>query len=155
AGATAEEAFATVRQLMTEGACATLDILGESVADAARATQFTRQYQELFPQIRALGLDSTVSVKLSMLGLELDLELAARNFMEVAQAAARHGVLLTIDMEDHTTTDATLELYRSVRARLDGIGAVLQAYLRRTLGDIAALPRAAGAVAPDEAQAAC
>src|SRR5437868_635362 len=72
AGADAGDAVAETRRLMEAGACATLDILGESVTASDRAAEFTRQYIGLFSQITQLQLDSTVSVKLSMLGLNLD-----------------------------------------------------------------------------------
>lgn len=140
AGDSEQQAIDTVRALMADGACSTLDILGESVTDRARAAQFTEQYSGLFSQLRQLDLDSTVSVKLSMLGLNLDRALCETNFMQIAQSAADNGVQVTIDMEDHPTTDATLALYRRAREETGGVGAVLQAYLRRTLGDIAALP---------------
>jgi proline dehydrogenase len=153
AGASADEAVAQVRRLMGDGACATLDILGESVSERASASEFTRQYIGLFSLVRQLDLDSTVSVKLSMLGLNIDQAFCADNFMQIAQAARAGGVPLTIDMEDHPTTDATLALYRRARSEIGGVGAVLQAYLRRTLDDIAALPAATDpAAAPAAAE---
>lgn len=142
AGDSMEQAIAEVRRLMADGACATLDILGESVTDRAHAARFTEQYSGLFSQLRQLGLDSTVSVKLSMLGLNFDRGLCTDNFLQIARAAAENGVQVSVDMEDHPTTDATLELYNRARREVGGVGAVLQAYLRRTLDDIAALPRA-------------
>jgi proline dehydrogenase len=154
AGATPDDAVAETRKLMGSGACATLDILGESVAARDRASEFTRQYISLFSQIRQLDLDSTVSVKLSMLGLTLDLAFCTANFMEIAAAARASRVQVTIDMEDRTTTGATLALYRQARDQIGGVGAVLQAYMRRTLDDIAALPAATNpAAVPDSAAA--
>jgi proline dehydrogenase len=140
AGATAADALAAVRKLGHEGAASTLDILGESVKSSERATEFTRQYIALLGEVKAAGLDSTVSVKLSMLGLALSRDLGAANFQAVAGAARGQGIQVTIDMEDHTTTDDTLEIYRQTRQEHGGVGAVLQAYLRRTLDDIDALP---------------
>ena len=152
AGESADNAVAEVRRLMADDACGTLDILGESVTARPRAEDFTRQYIGLFSLIRQLDLDSTVSVKLSMLGLTFDHAFCTDNFMQIAAAAAENGVQVTIDMEDRTTTDDTLALYRQARSAHGGVGAVLQAYMRRTLDDIAALPTGTNStVRPDSA----
>jgi proline dehydrogenase len=89
-----------------------------------------------------------------MLGLNLDREFCAANFMQIAAAARDSGVPITIDMEDHPTTDAALGLYRRARREFGGVGAVLQAYMRRTLDDIAALPEWHDAQARPESAAA-
>jgi proline dehydrogenase len=142
AGTSAQDAFRAAAQLKREGACVTLDILGESVKSVERAEEFTQQYIDLLAKLKQQPPETTVSVKLSMLGLELSRELGRANFMLVARAAREQGIQVTIDMEDHTTTDVTLDIHRQARAEIGGVGAVLQAYLRRTADDIAVLPDA-------------
>jgi proline dehydrogenase len=140
AGARVEDALHTVAVLNAEGAMGTIDILGEEVTERERAEQFTRQYVELFRHIAQGGANSNVSVKLSMLGLDIDEDYCRGNLERIFAAAHAQGNWVTIDMEDHTATDATLKLYRAMLAQFAAGGTVLQAYLRRTLDDIAALP---------------
>src|SRR5207245_9300454 len=86
------------------------------------------------------GLDSNISIKLTALGLKLDLDLCHENLVAVVDDAAERGNFVRIDMEDSSTTDDTLRLYRELReAGHDNVGVVLQAYLRRTVDDIRAL----------------
>jgi len=143
AGETLESALATVAQLNREGACCTVDILGESVASAATAQAAVIQYFELISAVASGGHDSSFSIKPTMLGLSLDAVYARENIAAICEHAAGKGVFITIDMEDHTTTSATLDIYRDVLARHGSVGCVLQAYLRRSLDDIAALPHPA------------
>jgi proline dehydrogenase len=75
-----------------------------------------------------------------MLGLKIGEAVCRDNVAEIAEAAARHGNFVRLDMEDRTTTDATLRIYRELHARLGNVGVVLQSYMRRTLHDIDALP---------------
>ncbi len=140
AGDNREDALQTVADLNQIGAMATLDVLGEEVVDPARATAFVDEYVELFDAIEERGLDANVSVKLTMLGLKVDEELCWQNLSRIAEEAERFGNFLRIDMEDRTCTDATLRLYRRLFERYPNVGTVLQAYMRRTLDDIGALP---------------
>ena len=81
-----------------------------------------------------------MSIKLTLLGLKIDEGLCRDHVEEIATAAAAHGNFVRLDMEDRTTTDATLRIYHALQPRLGNLGVVLQAYMRRTLADIAALP---------------
>jgi len=99
-----------------------------------------RAYQDVFADIQYCELDSNVSVKLTALGLNLDYEVCRANLRFVVEDAASRGNFVRIDMEDSSTTDDTLRLYRELREQgLDNVGVVLQAMLRRTRDDIAAL----------------
>ena len=90
--------------------------------------------------IEAEGIDANVSVKLTGLGLTVDPELCAESVRALARLAAGHGRFVRVDMEDSSTTNATLDLYRRLRADgHDNVGIVLQAMLRRTLDDVAEL----------------
>ena len=140
AGETLEEAVATVRGLNAAGAMATLDVLGEEVTDRGRARAAVDEYLRVFDVIHDQRLDANVSIKLTLLGLKIDEGLCCDHVEEIATAAAVHGNFVRIDMEDRTTTDAILRIYHALQPRLGNLGVVLQAYMRRTLADVAALP---------------
>jgi proline dehydrogenase len=136
AGSTLDDALSVVRRLNAGGMLATIDVLGEETAHADDAQAIARAYLEVFDAIERERLDANVSVKLTALGLELSYELCRENVLQVLA----QGRFVRIDMEDSTTTDATLRLYRELReAGHDNVGIVLQAYLRRTLEDVRAL----------------
>ena len=140
AGPELKDARETVRRLNGEAKMATIDVLGEEITTAEEAAAIVRAYQDVFADIQECALDSSVSVKLTALGLKLDYELCKRNLTAVVEHAAARDNFVTIDMEDSSTTDDTLRLYRELRG--DGhenVGIVLQAMLRRTLADVRAL----------------
>jgi proline dehydrogenase len=140
AGEGIADALRVVRELNQGGAKATVDILGESVTSAASAQAAVFQYFELIDALADSGLDSTVSLKPTMLGLKLDLAYAEGNIAAVYERAHERSVFITIDMEDSSATNATLRIYGDMLTRFGNAGTVLQAYLRRSLSDIAALP---------------
>ena len=140
AGAHMEDAVAAIRTIMAEGAMATIDILGEEVEEPAKAEEATLEYLEIFDTIEEEGLDANVSIKPTMLGLKIDEATCAENVKRIAARAEERGNFLRIDMEDYTTTDATLRIYKEMHARRGShVGVVLQAYMRRNNADIAAL----------------
>jgi proline dehydrogenase len=140
AGETMGEAIATVRRLNSLGAAATVDVLGEFVTDVAQAKDTAGQYVEILSAIARDGLDASVSIKLSALGLEIDPTLTRSLVEQVVTAAAEQGNFVRIDMEHSALTDATLGVYRALREDgHDNVGIVLQAYLRRTFDDVRAL----------------
>ena len=142
AGEKLEDALAAVEQLATEGAMATLDLLGEEVSERSLATAAADEYVRMLDAIAARGLPANVSIKLTSLGLKIDLAFCQANVLRIVEAAARHGNFVRIDMEDHTTTDGTLAIYREIFPRHQNLGVVFQSYMRRTLADVAALPPA-------------
>jgi proline dehydrogenase len=144
AGERLEDALAVVERLSAEGAMATLDLLGEEVAERSKATAAADEYVRMLDAIAARGLPANVSIKLTSLGLKIDADFCRENVERIVAAAAGHGNFVRIDMEDHTTTGPTLAIYRQVFTRYQNVGVVFQAYMRRTLADVAALP-AAGA----------
>ena len=140
AGATLADACRVVEELNARGKMATIDVLGEEITRPEEARAIAQAYRDVFETIDRQDLDSNVSVKLTALGLKLDYELCRENLTSVVEAAARRGNFVRIDMEDSSTTDETLQLYRELREDgHDNVGVVLQAYLRRTLDDIYAL----------------
>jgi proline dehydrogenase len=136
AGPSLEDAVRVVKGLNSEGKLATIDVLGEEVAHEAEAGAITAAYHGVLERIEHEGLDANISVKLTGLGLELDEGLCRRNLEALASDASGRGNFVRIDMEDSRATDATLRVYRELRAAGHAnLGVVLQAYLRRTLGD--------------------
>jgi proline dehydrogenase len=140
AGPELKDAREAVRRLNAEGKMATIDVLGEEITNEEEAAAIVRAYQDVFADIERCGLDSNVSVKVTALGLKLDYEVCRANLRVVVEDAASRGNFVRIDMEDSSTTDDTLRLYRELRDEgFDNLGVVLQAMLRRTLDDVAAL----------------
>lgn len=141
AGETTADAVAAVRELAASGLTATLDYLGEDTTDKAQAERTVQAYLTLLDELHAGGLaaHAEVSLKLSAAGQALDRKLAADNAVRICAAAEQCGTTVTLDMEDHTTTDATLEVLAELRRTWPSAGAVLQSYLRRTEDDAAVL----------------
>jgi len=135
AGATLADAVRTVKRLAAEGCCATVDVLGEAVASPELAAQAVAAYHEVLATIAQERLPANISVKPTQMGLKIAEELALNNLREVVEDAARRGIFVRMDMEDATTTDATLRIYRALRQQHSNLGVVLQARLRRTLED--------------------
>jgi proline dehydrogenase len=140
AGPELKDAREAVRRINAEGKMATIDVLGEEITNEDEAAAIVRAYQDVFADIQRCKLDSNVSVKLTALGLKLGYDVCRDNLRAVVEDAASRGNFVRIDMEDSSTTDDTLRLYRELRAEgHDNVGIVLQAMLRRTLADIEAL----------------
>lgn len=140
AGAERADALDTVRELNENGALATIDVLGEEVTDRAMAEAAADEYVRLFEVIDEQDLATSVSIKLTMLGLEIDEGFCRDNVERIVAAAAARDNFVRIDMEDRTTTAATLRIYHRLFERYGNLGVVLQAYMRRTLDDIEELP---------------
>jgi proline dehydrogenase len=140
AGEELEDACSVVKRLNSARKMGTIDVLGEEITRREEAREIARAYDHVFTTIERQGLDTNVSVKLTALGLKLDYEFCRSNLEHVVRHAAERANFVRIDMEDSSCTDDTLRMYRELReSGLDNVGIVLQAYLRRTLGDIAAL----------------
>jgi proline dehydrogenase len=137
AGPELKDARESVRRLNAQGKMATIDVLGEEITNEDEAAAIVRAYQDVFADIERCGLDSNVSVKLTGLGLNLGYDLCRANLVTVVEDAASRGNFVRVDMEDSSTTDETLRLYRELRETgHDNLGVVLQATLRRTISDI-------------------
>jgi proline dehydrogenase len=140
AGASLEDAVAVVKALNEAGKMATIDVLGEEITRREEATALLAEYEDVFETIEREELDSNVSVKLTGLGLNLDHEFCRENVAELVREAAARANFVRIDMEDSSTTSETLEIYRELRGEgLENLGVVLQAYMKRTLTDVAEL----------------
>ncbi|MET0135429.1 MAG: proline dehydrogenase family protein [Kibdelosporangium sp.] len=141
AGESTADAITVTRDLTASGLLVTLDHLGEDTTDAATADGTVRAYLELLDRLHAEGLadKAEVSLKLSAVGLGLSESVALDNASRVCAAAEQCGTTVTLDMEDHTSTDATLRVLAELRRMWPSTGAVLQSYLHRTLEDCVAL----------------
>ena len=149
AGETSGDAVSAVRELTAAGMLVTLDHLGEDTVDPAAADAVVDAYLHLLSQLDGarLAAGAEVSVKLSAVGLALPLtpgqptgrERASRGARRIAEAAYAVGARMTLDMEDHTTVDDTLEILAGLRADLPDVGVAIQAMLRRTPSDLAEL----------------
>ncbi|MFI6576964.1 proline dehydrogenase family protein [Nocardiopsis sp. NPDC050513] len=139
AGSTLGEALPAVADLAADR-YVTLDFLGEDTTDLAQADATVTAYEDLLAALGEAGLGgrAEVSVKLSAVGQFLNQDgekIALDNARRIAEAAAAIGTTVTLDMEDHTTTDSTLGILRELREDFPSVGAVLQAYLHRTEAD--------------------
>lgn len=145
-GTSVEEATSSVAELRSSGRMVSVDYLGEDVTDANTANATVESYIKL---LDALGRRDEpaggvrpleVSLKLSALGQALPRDgqkIALENAHTICAHAQRVGAWVTVDAEDHTTTDSTLSIVRELRSEFDWLGTVLQAYLRRTPADCA------------------
>jgi proline dehydrogenase len=140
AGESTEAAVEAARRLVEDGLHTTLDFLGEDTLDRAQADATVQAYLDLLGALSDQGLtrNSEVSLKLSALGQALPddgQKVSLENARTICHAARNAGTMVTLDMEDHTTTEPTLAALRELREDFPETGAVLQSYLYRTEGD--------------------
>jgi proline dehydrogenase len=137
AGPHSADALRVTRELVSAGLKVTLDYLGEDTLTTDQAEHTRDEYVKLLAALQEAGLapSAEVSVKLSALGQKFDEKLAEANARAICGAAQNAGTTVTLDMEDHATTDSTLDLLARLRGDYPTTGAVLQAYLRRTEAD--------------------
>ena len=141
-GESTDAAVVATQELASENLFVTIDRLGEDVFDKAQASETVVAYEQLLKALgdSGLGHRAEVSVKLSAVGQSLgDHSFVLENARRICQAAANIGTTVTLDMEDHTTTDMTLGTLTELRKDFPFVGAVLQAYLFRTEEDCRAL----------------
>jgi proline dehydrogenase len=139
AGEHLTDAVATVKQLNSKGVMATIDVLGEDVTTRSEAIAARDACTSVLHAISENSLDANLSVKLTQIGLKIDKEFCRENVETILSAAQAVNNFVRIDMEDHTCTDATLDVYRAVRKKFSNVGIVIQAYLRRSEDDVKAL----------------
>jgi proline dehydrogenase len=137
AGDTLDDAVRTLRKINQEGAMGTVDVLGEEVREPAKATVAVAEYLRLLDRIEDEDLDANLSIKPTMLGLKIDQTLCEENLAAIVGRASELDNFVRIDMEDHTCTDGTIQLYRAMHTNHGSkVGIVLQSYLHRTVADI-------------------
>lgn len=138
AGTNIDAALAVTRRLNSKGMSVALDYLGESVTTADEATQAYEQILKLLDCIESNHVQANVSVKLSQLGMKIDEQLAYHNVRRLVERAQKYGNKIRIDMEDSSTVDITLDIYRRLRdiEGFNNVGVVIQAYLYRSKDDV-------------------
>ena len=139
AGETLEHAVRCVRQLNSEGVCATMDVLGEDITTRAEAVAAREQSVRVLHTIAKEHLDSNLSIKLTSLGLKINKDFCTENVREILKAAASYGTFVRIDMEDSSCTTDTIEVFRTLHREFPNCGIVVQAYLFRTQADVVSL----------------
>jgi proline dehydrogenase len=140
AGPGLDDALETIHALGRAGRSATVDVLGEQLTTRAQVDDLVAEYRRALDAFGREGADATLSVKMTGLGLALDRDLCAENVRSLVAAARERSLRVELDMEDSTTTTATLDVYRSLREQgFDNVVIALQAYMRRTLDDVRSL----------------
>ncbi|UCF60868.1 MAG: proline dehydrogenase family protein [Anaerolineaceae bacterium] len=136
AGDTLEEALEVIQTLNARGLFVTLDHLGENVNSSEKALTAAEDYLQSLLLINKAGVESNISVKLTQLGLNIDMELCLSNLRRIATRAADFGIMVRADIEDFSTVDRTWQVFRTLRAEgVTNIGLAVQSYLYRSEED--------------------
>lgn len=139
AGEELDQAVAAARVCNGDGLKVSLDLLGESVTNAKQARAARDTYLRIFDRIAAEKLDANVSLKLTQLGLDIDLALCQELLESIVAHATGYGNFVRVDMEGSPYTARTIDLVKRVRAKTASVGVVVQSYLRRTESDVPGL----------------
>ncbi|MEC1445258.1 proline dehydrogenase PutB [Bacillus subtilis] len=126
----------TIRQLNSQGLSVTVDHLGEFVNSPEVAQERTEECIQTIATIADQELNSHVSLKMTSLGLDIDMDLVYENMTKILQTAEKHKIMVTIDMEDEVRCQKTLDIFKDFRRKYEYVSTVLQAYLYRTEKDI-------------------
>ncbi|MCY8207769.1 proline dehydrogenase PutB [Bacillus subtilis] len=126
----------TIRQLNSQGLSVTVDHLGEFVNSPEVARERTEECIQTIATIADQELNSHVSLKMTSLGLDIDMDLVYENMTKILQTAEKHKIMVTIDMEDEVRCQKTLDIFKDFRRKYEYVSTVLQAYLYRTEKDI-------------------
>ncbi|MCS7053485.1 MAG: proline dehydrogenase family protein [Ignavibacterium sp.] len=136
AGDTLEDGIRTVQQLNSKGIYATLDVLGEAIQNRQEAIHYKNQAIEVLEAIDKFKLKANLSIKPTQMGLNINLDFAYEQIREIVAKAKEIQSFVRIDMEDSSTTDNTIEVYKRVFQEFKNVGIVIQAYLKRSLNDV-------------------
>ncbi|NUB93198.1 proline dehydrogenase family protein [Haloterrigena sp. SYSU A121-1] len=147
AGESPATALEHVRRLNERDIAGIVNLLGEHYDDRESVRADAAEYRALVRDIAASDLEACISVKPSQLGLDLGEDVFRETLADIVEEAADHGVFVWIDMEDHTTTDATLDAFEALaREHEGGVGVCVQANLERTREDVERLADVPGKV---------
>jgi proline dehydrogenase len=139
AGVDLNNALEKVKLLNAEKILATVDVLGEDISTLKEAAEARQQVIQTIHELSKVKLKAGISIKLTQLGLCIDTEACYYHVETIVQTAQKLGIFVRIDMEDSTTTDRTLEIYRRISKKTTQVGIVVQACLKRTPDDVLAL----------------
>ena len=145
AGATLDDAVRVMKRLESEGACFTIDVLGEEISSMNEAQYFLDEYVRVMNAIVEHGIDANLSIKPTAFGLLIDEEKGLENIESLVRQAAHHDMFVRLDMEDHRVTTETIQVVLNLHAKgLTNVGTVLQGRLHRTPDDIESVASSIG-----------
>ena len=148
AGDSLEDAVSVMKRLSSEGACFTVDVLGEEISSMDEAAFFLEEYIRVMRAIKEHDFDANLSIKPTAFGLLIDPEKGMENIRKMVSMAAEENMFVRLDMEDHRVTTSTIEVVIALHKEgLTNVGTVLQGRLFRTLSDIDALETSLGPAA--------
>lgn len=136
AGETIEQAVNVIKDLNKKGLVVTIDYLGEFVDNEKEANEMADHSIEAIKAIGREKLDSQLSLKMTSMGLDISDDVVMRNMHRILDTAKENGVFVTIDMEDFSRCQKTLDIFKQLKSEYDNVGTVIQAYLYRTVQDI-------------------
>ncbi len=146
AGDERSDAIKVCRDLNGKGIAATIDVLGEGVSDAAHARAAVDEYLALLEDIKNTGLDASISLKLTHLGLDISRALTEENLSKILEEAAKRGIFTRLDMERSKYTEDTLNIFLKLHERFAETGVAIQSTLLRSERDIERLIEARASV---------
>ncbi|WML47042.1 proline dehydrogenase [Neobacillus sp. PS3-34] len=136
AGETIDQAVQVIKDLNQKGLAVTIDYLGEFVDNAAEANEMADNSIKAIHAIGREGLNSQLSLKMTSIGIDISDELVMNNMRRILEAAKEYNIFVTIDMEDYSRCQKTIEVFKELRKEFDNVGTVLQAYLFRVENDV-------------------
>ena len=139
AGETLQDAVDFVKKLNAKGIYATMDVLGESVANKSESIKCKNEALEVLEAIEKNKLMANLSIKPTQMGLAIDEQFAYEQILELVKKAAEFKNFVRIDMEDSPFTDKTINLYKRIYTDYKNVGVVIQSYMRRSFDDVVAL----------------
>ncbi|MDA0986449.1 MAG: proline dehydrogenase family protein [Bacteroidetes bacterium] len=141
AGTSLDDSIKVSQNLNNSGSLVTLDLLGEDITSEAEAIENKNEYEKVLTSIAHNRLNANLSLKLTQLGLKINYKFCVKNLTSIIKLATRYNNFVRIDMEDHTCTDETLEMYSELYKNYKNVGVVIQAYLKRSENDIKLLSK--------------
>ena len=140
AGPSLDDAVRIMKRLSSEGACFTIDVLGEEISNMDEAQYFFDEYMRVLDAIHQNSFDANLSIKPTAFGLLIDPSKGMDNIRTLVAKANEHDMFVRLDMEDHRVTTDTIDVVKALHGEgLTNVGTVLQGRLHRTLADIDAL----------------
>lgn len=139
AGETLQDAVDFVKKLNAKGIYATMDVLGESVANKSESIKCKNEALDVLEAIEKNKLMANLSIKPTQMGLAIDEQFAYEQILELVKKAADYKNFVRIDMEDSPFTDKTINLYKRIYTDYKNVGVVIQSYMRRSFDDVVAL----------------
>ena len=148
AGVDLDSVLTSMERLSNEGACFTVDVLGEEITSMDEAKFFFEEYNRVLDAIVSRGIDANLSIKPTAFGLLIDHEMAEISMEKILRKAAENNIFVRLDMEDHRVTQRTIDLVLRLHEQgLTNVGTVLQGRLFRTIDDITTMQNQLGSFA--------